>query len=165
MITQHCITLGITASEGESFAAVYHWCVQQTSYMDNMKAAREDHTKVTQLLEECQTTLNINDITHEDQMVEDLYVEHLQSYKDRLNAAVTTLPNLSQYKAFNSREQHTYEEVLLTLDQHIHTLLTHITDDKQADVQEARDKDNDRDTLTDTGERMEDDNGAEPTTH
>ena len=88
LTTQHLIILGITATEGEALAVAYHWSVKQVSYMDNMNAARADHTKVTQLLEDCQAALAINEISHEDQIIEDLYVEHLQGYKDRLEAAL-----------------------------------------------------------------------------
>ena len=84
MITQHLITFGITATECEALAAAYTWCVRQISYMKKMNAPRADNTKVTLLLQDCWTTLAINEIMHEDQIVEGLYVEHLQSYKDRL---------------------------------------------------------------------------------
>ena len=57
LTTQRVIMLGITAQEGESLAAAYHWTVQQVSYLDNINAAREDHNKVTQLLEDCQAAL------------------------------------------------------------------------------------------------------------
>ena len=78
---QHLRVLSITAQEREPLAAAYHWSVQQVSYLDNINAAREDHCKVTKLLEECQTAQAIKGITHEDQIIKDLYVEHLQGYK------------------------------------------------------------------------------------
>ena len=52
--------------------------------MDNMIEAPADHNKVTQLLDDCQATLAINEIVHEDQIIEDLYVDHLQGFKERL---------------------------------------------------------------------------------
>ena len=82
--------LGITAQEGESLAAAYHWSAEQVSYLDNIYAAREDINKVTQLLEDCQGALAIKGNTHDDQIIEDLYVEHLQGYTDRLETAVAS---------------------------------------------------------------------------
>ena len=69
LTTQHLVILGITANEGEPLAAAYHWSVQQVSYMDTMNAARADHNKVTQLLEDCQAALAIKEITQEDQII------------------------------------------------------------------------------------------------
>ena len=91
---QHLRVLGITLQEGESLAAAYHWSVQQVSYLDNINTAREDHNKVTQLLEECQAALAIKEITHRDQIIKDMYVEHLQGYTDRQDAAVARIPQL-----------------------------------------------------------------------
>ena len=74
LTTQHLIILGIRATEGEALAAAYHWSVQQVTYMNNINAAREDHTKVTEILKDCNAALATNAIMNEEQIIEDLYV-------------------------------------------------------------------------------------------
>ena len=102
LTTQHLIILGIIATDREALPAAYLWSVQPVTFMGNMNATRADPTKVTQLLDDCQVTLAINDITREDRIIENLYLEHLQGYKNRLEAVAAKLPLLRQYETLDS---------------------------------------------------------------
>ena len=156
---QHLLFLGITAQEGISLAAAYHWSVQQITYMDNINAAREDRDRVTQLLKGSMAAAGLQEAKHEDQIIEDIYVELLKSYKDRLEVAVAGLPQLQQYESLSNKNgQLTYEEILNTLDRQLYIVLHNPRINKEDD--QVTTNDALRKNQCDQGDRMEDDTGA-----